>query len=96
MYEGESGGAARIGRRLIAGLAALRPLRQGTQVVYGGTSGCVAPYVCRGDRGDRECSRCLTVGSLRLDPSRTETSPGYEAGNRSFLERVLRRKLLNS
>ncbi len=36
-------------------------------MVYSGTSGRVPRYVCRGDRGDRESSRCLTVGSLRLD-----------------------------
>jgi hypothetical protein len=38
----------------------------------------------------------LDCGQLTIGSSRTETSPGYEAGNRSFLERVLRRKLLNS
>jgi hypothetical protein len=36
-------------------------------VVYSGNGGRVPRYGCRGDRGDRGLSSCLTIGSLRVD-----------------------------
>jgi DNA invertase Pin-like site-specific DNA recombinase len=67
MYEGEGSGAAKRGAALLSGLLRCGRCGRKLQVVYSGTSGRVPRYVCRGDRGDRESSRCLTVGSLRLD-----------------------------
>ncbi len=67
MYEGEGSGAAKLGAALLSGLLRCGRCGRKLQVVYSGTSGRVPRYVCRGDRGDRESSRCLTVGSLRLD-----------------------------
>jgi DNA invertase Pin-like site-specific DNA recombinase len=67
MYEGESSGAVKLGVALLSGLLRCGRCGRKLQVVYSGTSGRVPRYVCRGDRGDRESSRCLTVGSLRLD-----------------------------
>jgi DNA invertase Pin-like site-specific DNA recombinase len=66
-YVGESSGAAKVGAALLSGLLRCGRCGRKLQVVYSGTSGRVPRYVCRGDRGDRESSRCLTVGSLRLD-----------------------------
>jgi DNA invertase Pin-like site-specific DNA recombinase len=66
-YEGESSGAAKLGAALLSGLLRCGRCGRKLQVVYSGTSGRVPRYVCRGDRGDRESNRCLTVGSLRLD-----------------------------
>jgi DNA invertase Pin-like site-specific DNA recombinase len=66
-YEGESSGAAKLGAALLSGLLRCGRCGRKLQVVYSGNSGRVPRYVCRGDRGDRESSRCLTVGSLRLD-----------------------------
>jgi DNA invertase Pin-like site-specific DNA recombinase len=67
MYEGESSGAVKLGAALLSGLLRCGHCGRKLQVVYSGTSGRVPRYVCRGDRADRESSRCLTVGSLRLD-----------------------------
>ena len=67
MYEGESSGAVKLGAALLSGLLRCGRCGRKLQVVYSGSSGRVPRYVCRGDRGDRESSRCLTVGSLRLD-----------------------------
>jgi DNA invertase Pin-like site-specific DNA recombinase len=67
LYEGEGSGAAKLGAALLSGLLRCGRCGRKLQVVYSGTSGRVPRYVCRGDRGDRESSRCLTVGSLRLD-----------------------------
>jgi len=67
MYEGEGSGAAKMGAALLSGLLRCGRCGRKLQVVYSGTSGRVPRYVCRGDRGDRESSRCLTAGSLRLD-----------------------------
>jgi DNA invertase Pin-like site-specific DNA recombinase len=67
MYEGEGSGAAKMGAALLSGLLRCGRCGRKLQVVYSGTGGRVPRYVCRGDRGDRESSRCLTVGSLRLD-----------------------------
>jgi DNA invertase Pin-like site-specific DNA recombinase len=67
MYEGESSGAVKLGAALLSGLLRCGHCGRKLQVVYSGTSGRVPRYVCRGDRGDRGSSRCLTVGSLRLD-----------------------------
>jgi DNA invertase Pin-like site-specific DNA recombinase len=66
-YEGEGSGAAKLGAALLSGLLRCGRCGRKLQVVYSGTSGRVPRYVCRGDRGDRESNRCLTVGSLRLD-----------------------------
>jgi DNA invertase Pin-like site-specific DNA recombinase len=67
LYEGEGSGAAKSGAALLSGLLRCGQCGRKLQVVYSGTSGRVPRYVCRGDRGDRGSSRCLTVGSLRLD-----------------------------
>jgi len=67
VYESEGSGAAKLGAALLSGLLRCGRCGRKLQVVYSGTSGRVPRYVCRGDRGDRESSRCLTVGSLRLD-----------------------------
>jgi DNA invertase Pin-like site-specific DNA recombinase len=67
MYEGESSGAVKLGAALLSGLLRCGHCGRKLQVVYSGTSGRVPRYICRGDRGDRGSSRCLTVGSLRLD-----------------------------
>ncbi len=67
VYEGEGSGAAKLGAALLSGLLRCGRCGRKLHVVYSGTSGRVPRYVCRGDRGDRESSRCLTVGSLRLD-----------------------------
>jgi DNA invertase Pin-like site-specific DNA recombinase len=66
-YESEGSGAAKLGAALLSGLLRCGRCGRKLQVVYSGTSGRVPRYICRGDRGDRESSRCLTVGSLRLD-----------------------------
>jgi DNA invertase Pin-like site-specific DNA recombinase len=73
MYEGESSGAVKLGAALLSGLLRCGHCGRKLQVVYSGTSGRVPRYVCRGDRGDRESSRCLTVGSLRLDRAVAQT-----------------------
>src|SRR5580704_13200994 len=65
--DSEGSGAAKLGAALLAGLLRRGRCGRKLQVVYSGTSGRVPRYVCHGDRGDRESSRCLTVGSLRLD-----------------------------
>ncbi len=66
-YEGEASGAAKVGAALLSGLLRCGRCGRKLQVVYSGNRGRVPGYVCRGDRGDRESSRCLAVGSLRLD-----------------------------
>jgi DNA invertase Pin-like site-specific DNA recombinase len=65
--DSESSGAAKLGAALLSGLLRCGRCGRKLQVVYSGTSGRVPRYVCRGDRGDRGSSQCLTVGSLRLD-----------------------------
>src|ERR1700686_3988402 len=65
--DGEGSGAAKVGAALLSGLLRCGRCGRKLQVVYSGTSGRVPRYVCRGDRGDRGSSQCLTVGSLRLD-----------------------------
>jgi len=66
-YEGEGSGAAKLGAALLSGLLRCGRCGRKMQVVYSGTSSRVPRYVCHGDRGDRESSRCLAAGSLRLD-----------------------------
>jgi DNA invertase Pin-like site-specific DNA recombinase len=73
MYEGESSGAVKLGAALLSGLLRCGHCGRKLQVVYSGTSGRVPRYVCRGDRGHRDSSRCLTVGSLRLDRAVAQT-----------------------
>jgi DNA invertase Pin-like site-specific DNA recombinase len=65
--DSEGSGAAKLGAALLSGLLRCGRCGRKLQVVYSGTSGRVPRYVCRGDRGDRGSSQCLTVGSLRLD-----------------------------
>jgi DNA invertase Pin-like site-specific DNA recombinase len=72
-YEGESSGAAKLGAALLSGLLRCGRCGRKLQVVYSGDRGRVPRYVCRGDRGDRESSRCLTVGNLRLDRAVVQT-----------------------
>jgi hypothetical protein len=71
--EGEAGGAAKLGPALLSGLLRCGRCGRKLQVVYSGDGGRVPRYVCRGDRGDRESSRCLTMGSLRLDRAVAES-----------------------
>lgn len=66
-YEGEGSGAAKLGAALLSGLLRCGRCGRKLQVVYSGKHGRVPRYDCRGDRGDRGSSQCLTVGSLRLD-----------------------------
>jgi hypothetical protein len=62
-------------------------------VAYSGTGGRVPRYVCRGDRGERGSSRCLTLGSLRIDRAVAESvltaiqPAGIEAATR-FQEQI--------
>ena len=72
-YEGESSGAAKLGAALLSGLLRCGRCGRKLQVVYSGNRGRVPRYVCRGDRGDRGSSQCLTLGSLRLDRAVAET-----------------------
>jgi len=64
---GETSGAAKAGTALLSGLLRCGRCGRKLQVAYSGNGGRVSRYVCRGDRGDRGSSACLTVGSLRLD-----------------------------
>jgi DNA invertase Pin-like site-specific DNA recombinase len=64
---GEKSGAAKGGVALLSGLLRCGRCGRKLQVIYSGNGGRVPRYVCRGDRGDRGSSACLTVGSLRLD-----------------------------
>ena len=65
--EGESGGAAKSGTAMLSGLLRCGRCGRKLQVVYSGNGGRVPRYSCRGDRGDRGSSPCLTIGSLRVD-----------------------------
>jgi len=64
---GETSGAPKAGRALLSGLLRCGRCGRKLQVAYSGNGKHVSRYVCRGDRGDRGSSACLTVGSLRLD-----------------------------
>lgn len=63
----EGSGAAKAGAALLSGLLRCGRCGRKLQVRYSGRGGRVPGYVCRGDRGDRGSSQCMTVGSLRLD-----------------------------
>ncbi len=65
--EGEGGGAAKVGSALLSGLLRCGRCGRKLQVVYSGKGGRVPRYSCRGDRGNRGSSACLTIGSLRVD-----------------------------
>ena len=65
--EGDSGGAAKSGAAMLSGLLRCGRCGRKLQVVYSGNGGRVPRYSCRGDRGDRGSSPCLTIGSLRVD-----------------------------
>jgi DNA invertase Pin-like site-specific DNA recombinase len=65
--DSEGSGAAKLGSALLSGLLRCGRCGRKLQVLYSGNGGRVPRYVCHGDRGDRDSSRCLTVGSLRLD-----------------------------
>jgi len=65
--DSEGSGAAKLGSALLSGLLRCGRCGRTLQVLYSGNGGRVPRYVCHGDRGDRDSSRCLTVGSLRLD-----------------------------
>jgi Recombinase/Recombinase zinc beta ribbon domain len=65
--KGEGSGAAKAGAALLSGLLRCGRCGRKLQVRYSGRGGRVPGYVCRGDRGDRGSSQCMTVGSLRLD-----------------------------
>ena len=64
---GERSGAVKAGVALLSGLLRCGRCGRKLQVLYSGNGGHVPRYVCHGDRGDRGSSKCLTVGSLRLD-----------------------------
>lgn len=65
--EGEASGAAKVGGALLSGLLRCGRCGRKLQVLYSGNGGRVPRYICQGDRGDRGSSRCLTVGSLKVD-----------------------------
>ena len=65
--DGEASGAAKSGTAMLSGLLRCGRCRRKLQVVYSGNGGRVPRYSCRGDRGDRGSSPCLTIGSLRVD-----------------------------
>ena len=65
--DGEASGAAKAGTALLSGLLRCGRCGRNLQVVYGGNGGRVPRYGCRGDRGYRGSSSCLTIGSLRVD-----------------------------
>jgi DNA invertase Pin-like site-specific DNA recombinase len=63
----EGSGAAKAGTALLSGLLRCGRCGRKLQVVYSGNGGRVPRYSCRGDRGYRGSSSCLTIGSLRVD-----------------------------
>jgi DNA invertase Pin-like site-specific DNA recombinase len=65
--EGEASGAAKVGGALLSGLLRCGRCGRKLQVLYSGNGGRVPRYICQGDRGDRGSSRCLMVGSLKVD-----------------------------
>lgn len=65
--DGEGSGAAKSGTAMLSGLLRCGRCGRKLQVVYSGNGGRVPRYNCRGDRGDRGWSPCLTIGSLRVD-----------------------------
>jgi len=65
--QGEASGAAKVGSALLSGLLRCGRCGRKLQVLYSGNGGRVPGYICHGDRGDRGSSRCLTVGSLKVD-----------------------------
>ena len=65
--DGESSGAAKSGTAMLSGLLRCGRCGRKLQVVYSGNGGRVPRYNCRGDRGNRGSSPCLTIGSLRVD-----------------------------
>ena len=65
--QGEASGAAKGGGALLSGLLRCGRCGRKLQVLYSGNGGRVPRYICHGDRGDRGSSRCLTVGSLKVD-----------------------------
>lgn len=62
-----SGGAAKGGPAMLAGLLRCGRCGRKLQVAYSGANGRVPRYVCRGGRVDRGSGSCLTVGGLRVD-----------------------------
>jgi DNA invertase Pin-like site-specific DNA recombinase len=65
--DGEGSGAAKSGTAMLSGLLRCGRCGRKLQVVYSGKGGRVPRYNCRGDRGERGSSPCLTIGSLRVD-----------------------------
>ncbi len=65
--DGEGSGAAKVGAALLSGLLRCGRCGRKLQVAYSGNGGRVPRYVCKGDRGDRGSSACLTMGSLRVE-----------------------------
>jgi DNA invertase Pin-like site-specific DNA recombinase len=66
-----AGGAAKRGSALLSGLLRCGHCGRKLQGVYSGTTGRVPRYGCRGGRGDRGSSSCLTVGGWRVDQAVT-------------------------
>jgi DNA invertase Pin-like site-specific DNA recombinase len=66
-WDGEGSGAPKVGSALLSGLLRCGRCGRKLQVAYSGNKGRVPRYVCKGDRGDRGSSACLTMGSLRVD-----------------------------
>ena len=65
--DGEGSGAAKLGSALLSGLLRCGRCGRKLLVACNGNGGRVPRYVCRGDRGNRGSSACLTIGSLRVD-----------------------------
>ena len=66
--DSEGSGAAKLGSALLSGLLRCGRCGRGMLLVaYSGNDGRVPRYVCRGDRGGRGSSTCMTIGSLRVD-----------------------------
>ena len=62
-----AGGAAKRGPALLSGLRRCGRCGRKLHVAYSGPPGRVPRYVCRGGRGDRGSSSCLTIGGLRVE-----------------------------
>jgi DNA invertase Pin-like site-specific DNA recombinase len=71
--DGAGSGAAKQGPALLSGLLRCGRCGRKLQVVYSGNGGRVPRYVCRGDRGTRGSSACLTIGNLRVDRAVVQT-----------------------
>jgi hypothetical protein len=67
--EDATGGAVKRGAAWLSGMRRCGRCGRKLNVVSSGTNGRVPRDVCRGGRGDRGASSCLTLGALRVDPA---------------------------